>query len=168
MGIINMKQIIILIGTSYSGKSTYAKYLTDTMYKKHCPYIIETDNIRKELCGDAFDQSKNKIVFEVARERFSTWLELPAIENDICILDATNLTFKERSNWYDIITNKFCMDIGIDIKISLLVFLTDIEECIQRISKRDRIVPVNVIKEQMFKLELPNDWEKQKCNIEWR
>jgi predicted kinase len=163
-----MKQVIILSGPSGAGKSTYAKYLTDTFYKKDSPYIIETDNIRKELCGDASDQSKNKLVFEVARKRFSNWLEIPFIENDICIIDATNLTFKERSNWYDIITNNFCMKVGKDIKITIIVFFTDLEDCIKRNNERDRVVSADIIKKQMFKLELPNIWEKENCAIECR
>lgn len=158
-----MKQVIILVGISGQGKSTFAK----TWLNKNNPYIIETDSIRKELCGDASDQSKNKLVFEVARDRFETWLMLPNIEHDICIVDATNLTINERYNWYNII-KAYEMEPRKDIEINLIFFVPNIEKAIIQNSKRDRFVPVDVIKKQANKIQFPDDWEMKNCNIEWR
>lgn len=150
-----------MVGLSEIGKSTYVK----THYNKPNYLIIETDAIREELCGNASDQSKNSEVFETARNRFRTWLSTPNSEQDNCIIDATNLTFKERENWYNIIQDEYQMEIGVDIFITLIMFENNIEKALLQNNKRERCVPDYVIKKHSAKLEDPILWEQYNCAI---
>ena len=84
-----MKPILaVLVGISGSGKSTYATGLQKSLKSE----LVQTDEIRVELCGNAEDQSKNGQVFAVARTRVSQFLS----EGKNVIIDATSLNRKDR------------------------------------------------------------------------
>lgn len=55
----NQDSIVVFVGAMGTGKSTFAK--------KHFPdhYVVETDNIRKQLTGDFEDQTQNTATFEI-------------------------------------------------------------------------------------------------------
>lgn len=156
-----MRKLYITIGISGSGKSTYIKKNYNT---SNC-LIIETDAIREELCGKASDQSKNKEVFILPRDRFRHWLSIPNSEQDTCVIDATNLTVKERNNWYNIIQDEYQMELGIDISITLIVFKNITEKAFMQNKIRSRQVPNYVIEKQSAKYTAPNIWESYNCAI---
>lgn len=66
-------RLIVMVGLSASGKSSYAKELenenpTNTI-------VISSDAIREEICGSVEDQSKNGEVFRIFHERIRRNLE---------------------------------------------------------------------------------------------
>lgn len=83
-------RLIVMVGLSASGKSSYAKEL-----EKENPtntIVISSDAIREEICGSVEDQSKNGEVFRIFHERIRRNLEN---KKDV-IADATNITMKSR------------------------------------------------------------------------
>lgn len=77
--------LTLLVGPSGAGKSLYAEKFSETS-------VISTDDIRGELCGNIFDQSRNREVFEVvarlAKARLTSGLST--------VIDATHLRRKTR------------------------------------------------------------------------
>lgn len=66
-------RLIVMVGLSASGKSSYAKEL-----EKENPtntIVISSDAIREEICGRVEDQSKNGEVFRIFHERIRRNLE---------------------------------------------------------------------------------------------
>lgn len=66
-------RLIVMVGLSASGKSSYAKEL-----EKENPtntIVISSDAIREEICGSVEDQSKNGEVFRIFHERIRRNLE---------------------------------------------------------------------------------------------
>ena len=77
-----MIEVNIAIGISGAGKSTFFE-IYDNTYKYICP-----DEVRKEMCGDVNDQSKNDKVFANCFRAITG-----AIRNRLNIIfDATNLS----------------------------------------------------------------------------
>jgi len=92
--------LILMIGPSGSGKSTMA---ADLFY----PFeIISPDNLRLELTYDFKRQDKNEEVFIEVRRRLETRLKLGLR----AMIDATNLSFKERKPFVEL-ANQFNCDI---------------------------------------------------------
>lgn len=90
-----MKQnkLIILMGISGSGKSTFAReYVANNPGTK----IINQDAIRRELTGDVSDQSKNKEVIIEAKRRLDEYL----FNEDSVIWDNTSLNLKYLNEIY--------------------------------------------------------------------
>ena len=91
-------RIILPIGISGSGKSTWIQSLPKEQYE-----VVSPDNIRKELTGSISDQTKNKEVFQEVDKRIDEALK----NNKQVILDATNLNTKLRREFTDKIKSKF-------------------------------------------------------------
>jgi len=84
----NQKPDVILpIGISGSGKSTWIKSLPKDKY-----IVVSPDEIRKEITGSISDQSKNKEVFQEVDNKIKEALS----QGKQIILDATNLNTKLR------------------------------------------------------------------------
>ena len=80
-----MNRLIVLSGVPGSGKS----YFSDALRKdkeKHV-YIISSDQIRKEICGNQQDLSQDKLVWKIFYSLVKTYSE---DKDGIVILDATN------------------------------------------------------------------------------
>jgi len=140
-----MKQItndmIILIGLPASGKSTWAKrYVTNRKFAA----LISSDSIRKELYGDEATQGDNNKIFSLVRERAEEALK----EGKDVVIDATNMTIKDRSAYFDIAKTYGATVTGI-------LFDTPVEECKRRNSKRDRVVPDFVYDKMLNRYEEP-------------
>ena len=125
-----MNILIVLCGLPGSGKSTYAKYLTESG-RFEC---VSTDLIRKTLYGNENIQGNSKEVFNTA---FFT-LRALGLGKQSCVFDATNITprarrniIQECRNYYDLIICKY-IDTPLDV-------------CLQRNSQRERVVPTEVI-----------------------
>lgn len=81
-----MKDLIVLMGASHSGKSTYAKEWNITHE------IISSDQIRKEL-GVEYGEAEDKVWQIFAARKFELMLK-----NQNIILDACHLTPQARYN----------------------------------------------------------------------
>jgi len=128
------KHVYVTIGISGSGKSTYLKNVD----KK---YIVSSDSIRKELCGNISDQSKNRQV----------WTTIPIRMREILrkygkvYLDATNVKKSERI----ILLSQFndCKKIAIVFHVSEDIAYDRVRsDIVNNIDRSD--VPVEVITRQ--------------------
>lgn len=88
----NEFMLTLLIGPSGAGKSTWAKMTYPASW------VVSSDQIRQDLCGDFKDQSRNKEVFQALHAMVETRLKcgLPTV------VDATNINAKDRKAIVDI------------------------------------------------------------------
>lgn len=133
-------KLFIMIGLSAAGKSTIAKELA----KDYEAVIVSSDSIRKEICGNVSDQSKNEEVFKLFHKRIRKYLH----EKRNVIADATNITMKSRRA---IINNVKKMD----IEIIAYIVPKKIEDCIKDNVEREYIVQEEVIYKQMKRFQIP-------------
>jgi predicted kinase len=136
-----IKKVIVGIGISGSGKSTYLeKYASDNGYTYIC-----VDDIREELTGDAMDQSVNSKAWEIAYERVGAAME----KGESIVFDSTMVSGQNRKDFCNLIkaSKYFESDSG-QYLIKAVVFNTPLEVALQRNSSRDRQVPTDVIERQ--------------------
>lgn len=148
-----MAYLVLMCGPSYSGKSTFAQHLKDIRYFGDVE-IVSTDAIRKEMLGDESDQSCGDAVFGKARAMVRGCLN--ADEN--VIVDATNLTPRTRKEF-------LCIGREYNATIYLVWMEATEEELFARVSKRERVVPENVVRRQIAKSVVPTLTEG---NVLWR
>lgn len=132
--------IIMPIGISGSGKSTWVNSLDKTNCVVICP-----DEIRKEVCRNVNDQSKNWLVFKIVDKRM-----IDAIKEGKCVIyDATNINTKLRVQFENKILKEFPdLVIGYKIfdstpQISFQRIRNDIENNVDRSN-----VPFDVLEHQ--------------------
>ena len=115
-------KLILPVGISGSGKSTWIKSQTDPN-----TIVISPDDIRRELTGNISDQTKNAEVFQIAHKRVADALN--AGKN--VIFDATNIKSRDRKSLMDY------MKVHVDKSIEGLakVFSVDPEIAKQRVKK---------------------------------
>lgn len=121
--------IIVPIGISGSGKSTYVNELREKLGDKLV--VISPDEIRVELSGDINDQSKNAKVFEIAKERIIKVIK----EGKVVYFDATNVDTVLRNKYFAKIYNELA-DQGINIDLYYKVFEANIDESDKRIREQ--------------------------------
>lgn len=87
-------KVVLVIGTSGSGKSTWVKTLDSTKYD-----IISVDNMRIEFTGDINNKSKDNEIYNLVKER-----TIHAINNgkDV-VIDTTNLQKDRRRDFLNVI-----------------------------------------------------------------
>lgn len=85
-----MKKLILTVGLPRSGKSTWAK-------KTGFP-VVNPDSIRLVLHGETFIQSFEPAVWTLARQMVEA---LFVSGHNTVILDATNISRKNRDEWDD-------------------------------------------------------------------
>jgi predicted kinase len=135
--------IIVLAGPSGSGKSTYA----DKIAKERGFVVISPDECRKELTGDASDQSKNAFIFNTL---------LPIRINGAhtqgmgAIIDATSTTRKARKLLID-----YAKVAGYT-RIECHVVHADEATCQARNAARERVVPQKIISQQFARWQEPS------------
>lgn len=149
----NEPTVIMMIGLSGSGKSTVAKEIKEQVGERVT--ILSSDELRQSLFGDVNDQTHNEEVFSYIKKHTRSVLESDS--NQVCVVDATNLSVKDRS-WL------FCQ-CGTNKKGRKIAVLlpTIYDECLTRNSQRQRVVPVSVIERQVRKFEIPfyeEGWDK--------
>lgn len=127
--------LIILVGPPGSGKSFFAKEITDHINNY---IIVSPDKIRKELFGDASIQSGNTEVFDKVYSDICTYLD----QGYNVIYDATNCRTLHRNK----VVNG-CKDHT--YRIICLISSTSLGDCLKRNESRDRVVPEDVI-ERMY------------------
>lgn len=125
-------QLMLLIGAPGSGKSTMREQLVAQYPNLK---VISMDDRRKELTGNANDQSKNSEVFSWQQKEFRKAME--ARQNTL--LDATNCTRKLRKVLWSIARENgaLCSAVYFDIKLETLL---------ERNAKREKRVPDEVVK----------------------
>lgn len=139
--------IYVMAGISASGKTTIAKRIS----KNYDLPLISTDDIREELFGDANCQENGDLVFKIAYERLEE-----AAKGRGAVFDATNLTPKARK---EVLSH--CKEHK-GFKICLFsICLVDV--AIERNGKRERQVPIDVIRKQYKKytyLTFAEGWDR--------
>ena len=139
--------LIVLVGPSYSGKSTICEFFKRYYKEQELPmYVICPDDIRKELLGDASDQSNGKMIFETAYERVDKALK--SLLNTV-IFDATSLTPARRKPLIEIAKkhNRTCFAV-------VMPDFTE-EELTARVENRERKVPLDVVRAQKQRMVYP-------------
>ena len=119
-----------MIGIVASGKSTIAKKVA----LENSAYIIESDEYRERLYGNASTQGNNTELFATIHEDIITLLQ----SGQDVVFDATNISRKTRVQLLEKL-NKMDVD---KIAISCM---TDVETCIAQNKMRERQVPEHVI-----------------------
>ena len=123
-----MNTLYLLVGLQASGKSTLAQSLKDNN-----TIVLSSEAIRYELLGDEKDQSNNRLVFSTLYARAKELLKTKNV-----IIDATNINREMRA---------LCLAPFKDMKIKRVAIVIDtpLEVCIERDSKRQRVVGRDVI-----------------------
>jgi predicted kinase len=144
-------QLLLLVGAPGSGKSTIREQLV-----KQSPdvVVISMDDRRKELTGDANDQTLNSEVF--AWQQRELYKAMKAKKN--VIVDATNTTRKLR---------KILWDIGRRYGAAVGAFYWDLplETLLARNASREKRVPDSVVRRFYNTLESVMPWEADKIKI---
>lgn len=136
-----MPDLYYLVGAPASGKSTYAKELQKEGIK-----LVSSDDIRETLWGDASIQKNPKEVFK--QMEILTHLYLAQEEN--VVYDATNISAARRKEFVKLVKSW-----NLDVDLYCLYLDIPMEVCIERNEKRERIVPVRVIKRMFEQMEEP-------------
>lgn len=129
-----MNELIMLVGIPGSGKSFWA---SKELNKLDNCIIYSSDALRKELYGDENDQSNNSELFNELHNRIRKSLN----EGHSVIYDATNLSKKRRI--------RFLNTLG-KVKKKCVLFMTDLNVCLERNRERNRNIPDAVI-HRMYK-----------------
>lgn len=131
--------LIVLKGLPASGKSTYRDNLLDLNPTFQC---VCPDLIRKELYGNESIQGDGKKVFDIA---FHDMREFGCIGANV-IFDATNLNRERRKKLVKTMRPYF------DILI-IKEFTTPFDLCVARNEKRERQVPLSVMRRMSLQNE---------------
>lgn len=137
-------KLIMLVGLAGSGKSTYAKTLSNE-YNIH-----SSDSLREEMFGDVNENSKecNEKLFVELHRRIKSDLR----NGNNVIYDATNLNRKRRITFLRELKNINCFK-------TCVLILAPYYVCIDNNSARDRKVPDDVIKRMYMNFQPPHKSE---------
>jgi len=150
-----MKEIRLVCGLSGSGKSYFAEKLKNNLEAENFNVdLLSSDSIRQEVFGNINDQTHNTEVFQIIHKKIREWVQRPYDGNDFLIIDATNITRKNRMAMLN--------ELGktrTNIYKQISILATPFETCVENDSKRDRKVGREVIFRQMSKFEMPQKYE---------
>lgn len=144
-------KLILLIGASGSGKSTYAKTLPHIentipgIIFDISPIILNADLMRGVIGENENDQTKNGYVFQTLERMCEYFLK----QGRWLIIDNLNIVSSSRKTWIKL-GKKY------DYCIETHVFHVPEDVCIERDSKRDRKVGSEIIKSQFAKFQFPD------------
>ncbi len=145
-----MKTIIILRGIPASGKSTYAKELVKEnpgMYKR-----INRDDMREMLDTYHFSKDNEKFVKKVR----DTLIKMALAAGKHVIVDDTNIS-ERNINRIKQLADEHRKQTGHEVKIDIKEFHIDLEEAIERDSKRARPVGSRTIRQMHRKFTGKHD-----------
>ena len=140
-----MRKLILCMGISGSGKTTYAKQWAeeDPTHRIRLNY----DDIRCML-GKYWVPERENLVKEI----FNKSLEYAMfMDYDIIIDNMSNLNPKHRKEYQDIVKNYNDSNQNTQYEIELKLFDTPVKTCIERDSKRESPIGEKIIKEQWKK-----------------
>lgn len=146
-------ELLLLCGVSGSGKSSLAaRHARDHSQDQ---IVISLDEIRKRLTGDAADQSANRKVVSIAKERVREALR----DGHTALLDATNIRRELRQQW---------VQLGRDYKalVTIHVQLALPHTISERNASRQRSVPAKVLERQLARFQLPWPDEAHQVSVQ--
>lgn len=150
-----MKEFILFCGLSGSGKSSYInKYAEDLHKEEYNVVVVSSDEIREEVYGDINDQTHNSEVFQRIHKTIQQWAARDYNENDVLIVDATNLTRKHRMAMLNIVKQS-----KQSIYCYACVMATPFDTCVKNDLERNRTVGRDVIFKQLCKFSIPQKFE---------
>ncbi len=129
--------VVLAIGLPGSGKSSW--------FKRHNITPLSSDMLRALLFDDPTEQRFQDLVFSNLRSMLKARL---IAKRPMSYVDTTNLTPHERQNWI-----KLAHDYGYEIQA--VYFDVPLEICLERNSKRQRVVPEDIMRRMAAKLKAP-------------
>jgi predicted kinase len=129
--------VVLAIGLPGSGKSSW--------FKRNSITPLSSDLLRSLLFDDPTEQRFQDLVFSNLRSMLKARL---IAKRPMSYVDTTNLTPQERQNWI-----KLARDYGYDVQA--VYFDVPLETCLQRNSKRERVVPEEAMRRMSAKLKAP-------------
>lgn len=141
--------LVVLVGPSYSGKSTVCEFFKRYYKMNELPMrvrVVCPDDIREELLGDANDQSNGKMIFETAYERVDKALNSSV---NTVFFDATSLTPARRKPLIEIAKKHRTPCFAV-----VMPDFTE-EELTARVATRKRKVPLDVVRAQKQRMVYP-------------
>lgn len=144
-----MNRLIVLSGVPGSGKS----YFSDALRKdkeKHV-YIISSDQIRKEICGNQQDLSQDKLVWKIFYSLVKTYSE---DKEGIVILDATNAKREYRID--NIAPYKNLYD-----EVDLVCFHIEKNLVLKQNKEREFPIPEDALLRLIDAFEMPGEAEEE-------
>ena len=139
---------VMLVGTSYSGKS----FLAERLARNNNTVVMSSDCLRLELYGSEEDQNHNHELFVELHRRIKQHLQC----GYSVVYDATNLSSKRRKAFLDELKHIQCNKVCIVVVAPLKVLK-------RRHKKRQRVVPWDVVENQIKKFNCPDiseGWDK--------
>jgi len=114
----NKLTVILMVGLARSGKSTWIKKNTKDNV------VVCPDRIRKLIFGHQFHKEAEGFVWAYAKGMTKLLLE----QGKSVIIDATNINYSSRQQWYDIA-------LEYKAKIKIIWVKTSLKECKERNEK---------------------------------
>lgn len=143
-----MNTLTFLIGAQGSGKSTYAKTVTQTI-----PYVVvvSTDQICKKLLGSEENQNHRYLIMNEVRKQTAKYLA----EGFDVIIDATNSNPRNIRIHSKIINALLRTEYHSNNQIILegIYFEVPLDTCIKRNANRERKAPEDVIERTHQRIE---------------
>ena len=129
--------VVLAIGLPGSGKSSW--------FKRHNLNPLSSDMIRAMLFDDPTEQRFQDLVFSNLRSMLRARL---VARRPLNYVDATNLTPQDRASWI-----KLAKDFGYEVQA--VYFDVPLEVCLERNSRRHRVVEEDVMRKMSAKLKAP-------------
>lgn len=129
--------VVLAIGLPGSGKSSW--------FKRHNLNPLSSDMIRAMLFDDPTEQRFQDLVFSNLRSMLRARL---VARRPLNYVDATNLTPHDRASWI-----KLAKDFGYEVQA--VYFDVPLEVCLERNSRRHRVVEEDVMRKMSAKLKPP-------------
>jgi predicted kinase len=139
--------LIVTVGIPGSGKTSWVKDYIEENKDKNIE-VISSDEIRKELLNDIKDQSKNKEIFDIMKERTKRSLS----NGHITIYEATNISSKRRRALLKEMKKYYS-------KAICLFKYKNLIDCIIDNDTRSKRVPDEVIERMYKNIEIPHKCE---------
>lgn len=145
MDIFKKAVLRVMVGIPGSGKSYHCDYMKEKGYK-----VFSSDEYRIKVCDDVNCQTRNQEVFATLYKDLLQALK----NNENCILDATNISMKDRVRVFDQIKS-----IRDKIVVEAYVMNVPVSVCIERDSNRERCVGKDVLYKMISRFQCPQYFE---------